>query len=722
MRKRTVGVVVAFVTSSSAFVFSPDSAFALTQAYDPSIGAVTLTLSANETVSITCANANGTGTVKVNAADLTGGPANCYDVQTITVTGSTGNETINLAGVTMLAFPSLISTTLTGGAGNDIITGSSWEDTINPGVGADTVNAGLSSDTVIWQVGDGSDTSLNGGGATANDGSDIVVVDGTSAADNLSVSNAGGQYVWTGSATPTLAFEGVTLNGGPYVAGLPNLTVADGDDRLTVNNDVVGQISVFGNGGADVLLAPFGSSAQSDLNCGGTWQNGDQAWYTATSSAAAVQIVEGVITQFGVSGDAFVSQCSVIFNGLTSSIAGGQFHPLTPTRVYDTRPGSGYIGAGGAFGANETRVMPVANAANSGVPDASLVSAVVYNVTVDDPQSDGFLKLFPHGAAAPQTSNINFVGGEVRANNTTVTMSASGLVAIYSSAATHVIVDVLGYFTSANVLLDPIGTFNSVEPMRVLDTRPGDAHVGTYVPGGVGSLPNGGDIALNINADVDGVLGGSSPTAVVLNVTGVNAQAPTFVTVYPSGSTRPQASNLNTAPNSVTPNLVTVPVGPDGFVRLYSLAAIDLVVDILGYFGGSNEVSTDGRFVALSPQRLFDSRAGSGYQGAATPITNVAQDMWCANLAGLPSGTDVGSVVFNATAIPFAASYVTMYPSDAASRPVASNLNAILTGRAVSNAAWVATSATPATLGGVRLFYSQSGELVVDVAGYFTAS
>src|SRR5262249_10516485 len=73
--------------------------------------------------------------------------------------------------------------------------------------------------------------------------------------------------------------------------------------------------------------------------------------------------------------------------------------------------------------------------------------------------------------------------------------------------------------------------------------------------------------------------------AVVLNVTASQPTEPTFVTVYPSGESRPLASNLNLVPGTDVPNLVIAKVGADGRVFLYNdRGATHLVADVVGWF------------------------------------------------------------------------------------------------------------------------------------------
>ena len=71
--------------------------------------------------------------------------------------------------------------------------------------------------------------------------------------------------------------------------------------------------------------------------------------------------------------------------------------------------------------------------------------------------------------------------------------------------------------------------------------------------------------------------------AVMLNVTAVLPDAPGFLTVFPCGSTRPHASNVNYRPGDVIPNAVLAKIGTDGKICIYSLATTDIVIDVNGY-------------------------------------------------------------------------------------------------------------------------------------------
>ncbi len=101
-------------------------------------------------------------------------------------------------------------------------------------------------------------------------------------------------------------------------------------------------------------------------------------------------------------------------------------------------------------------------AGRGGVPaDAS---AVTLNVTSTGSPGGGFVTVYPCGMPRPDTSNLNFAAGQTVANAVTSRVGVGGAVCIYNQSATHLIVDVNGYFASS-------ANFGALDPARLLDTR-----------------------------------------------------------------------------------------------------------------------------------------------------------------------------------------------------------------------------------------------------------
>lgn len=120
--------------------------------------------------------------------------------------------------------------------------------------------------------------------------------------------------------------------------------------------------------------------------------------------------------------------------------------PTTPTRVVDTRDSTRALmnmgTAGFPLAANTTKTIQLAG--DRGIPaGASVISA---NVTVVSPGGTGSLTMWDCGTQPPIQS-LNYQQGRSVANGVQVQLSTTGTVCIRSTAATHVVVDVTGWWT-----------------------------------------------------------------------------------------------------------------------------------------------------------------------------------------------------------------------------------------------------------------------------------
>jgi hypothetical protein len=121
-----------------------------------------------------------------------------------------------------------------------------------------------------------------------------------------------------------------------------------------------------------------------------------------------------------------------------------------------------------------------------------------------------------------------------------------------------------------------------ISPARLLDSRPGSATVDSQFAGG-GVVGAGGVLELSVLGR--GGVPASGVGAVVLNVTVTAPTAASFVTVWPTGEARPNASNLNMAAGQTVPNLVIAKVGAGGKVSLANEAgSTHLIADVTGWF------------------------------------------------------------------------------------------------------------------------------------------
>ena len=254
------------------------------------------------------------------------------------------------------------------------------------------------------------------------------------------------------------------------------------------------------------------------------------------------------------------------------------------------------------------------------------------------------------------------------------------------------------------------GTLNVLTPARILDTRSGN--------GGFPVRRVPANSALSLQVTGRGGVPAAGVGAVVMNVTVTNTTGPGFLAAYPTGSTRPNASNINFTRSVTVPNLIELAVGPAGKVDLYvGGAAADVVVDVEGWVGDSTDsYFAQGLFSPSAPVRLYDSRyistANGNVHHPLGPGQSLTQQIWGYN--GIPYGTS--AVVLNVTVTgPTTAGYLTVYPSGAP-RPMASNLN-FAAGQTVPNRVIVGVGPD----GSVTIFNGLGTvDVVIDMNGWFT--
>jgi hypothetical protein len=122
-----------------------------------------------------------------------------------------------------------------------------------------------------------------------------------------------------------------------------------------------------------------------------------------------------------------------------------KFHTVTPCRLIDTRNPNGPAG-GPALQPSQIRTFALAG--SCGIP--STATSLSVNVTVTQPTAIGNLVLYPANQGVPQTSVINYVAGQTRANNAVLGVSADGTVSVsvveVSAGTVQFVLDVNGYF------------------------------------------------------------------------------------------------------------------------------------------------------------------------------------------------------------------------------------------------------------------------------------
>lgn len=393
----------------------------------------------------------------------------------------------------------------------------------------------------------------------------------------------------------------------------------------------------------------------------------------------------------------------VVEHGDTADpLVASKFVAVSPTRLFDTRPGMSpdeYQGV--VRGGTSLRVQV---AGHAGVP-ASGVTAVAINLAAIGIEAPSYVAATPTESTAATTSSLNVVvPGDVRANLVIVPVDADGTISLFSLRDAHLLGDVAGYFRPQDTPSDD-GRIITQRPRRLFDTRVDSAL------GAPRRVPAGGSVTAQVlgRAGIPDV----GVAAVVMNVTATAAAGPGYVTVWPDGR-RPLASSLNiNGTHDTVANQVIVPVGSDGRVRFASSTEVDLVADVLGWVtDGNAETATAGLFVPLEPSRVFDTRPG---EPAAGPKGIVENDRTItprvAGVSGIPS--DAGGVVLNVTLIGSGPGFATLWPAGS-SRPTTSSVNVDRDGDVRPNGAIVRVGDDQR----VGVYVLTTAHVVADAVGY----
>jgi hypothetical protein len=254
----------------------------------------------------------------------------------------------------------------------------------------------------------------------------------------------------------------------------------------------------------------------------------------------------------------------------TTDASGSTYYPLSPTRLLDTRNGTGLSGS---FSSHVARTL---NLGGTVVPILAL--AVTGNLTVTGQTSPGYLYIGPTPVNNPTSSTINFPLGDDRANGVTVALAPPGVfsvtyVASSGAGTAHVIFDVTGYYVP-----DANGsTFVALNPTRILDTRNGT--------GGL-SGPFSSHVARGFNVSGVGVI---SANAMVGNLTVTGQTSPGYLYIGPAPVNNPTSSTLNFPVADDRANGVVVATGAGGALGITFVAPSPgptayAIFDVTGYY------------------------------------------------------------------------------------------------------------------------------------------
>ena len=504
----------------------------------------------------------------------------------------------------------------------------------------------------------------------------------------------------SGSLPPGLAFDPVTgaISGTPTAVGPYDVTIEAGNGvGIPITVRLTGGVASEVDPLVDVELATPGQRAagspiaiagggllpgstvtvdfdQIPLASGLVAADGAVDIHASLPSDVATGVHELVVVATVAAGAPIVTEQAIVVDwrgSLSEPPNDAGYQPVEPRRVLDTREPSLKLAAG------EERRLALTPA--MGVPDSAV--SVVVNVTATEPEDAGFLTLYPCGSERPLASALNFLPGQSVPNLAIVPIGDFGEICIYSLAATHVVVDLNGYFApEASARID------ASTPVRLIDTR--------------NSVKLGAGETIEVQVTGDG-FAAPGATAAVLNVTVTEPEAFGFITLFPCSDAVPTSSNANYAPGQTVANQAYVTLSAEGTVCAYSLSPTHLILDLNAWMqpGGSPEL------VSFVPVRVLDTR------DTAKVVAGQTIELDLAGPGGI-AGAEVFAVNTTITE-PEGPGFLTFFPCGEP-QPLASNIN-FDTGQVVANHTTAAVGADGKTC----IYASTTTHVVVDVEGVY---
>lgn len=317
----------------------------------------------------------------------------------------------------------------------------------------------------------------------------------------------------------------------------------------------------------------------------------------------------GKVQVFNANGNVDISLDVVGYYATEKGQRGTRFTSMSPTRVLDTRIGTGIpkqiIQAGSSV------TVPIAG--KFGLPSDG-IKAVVMNVTAVEPTATGSLIVWPSGEDRPATSSVKFRPGQIIANQITVKVGKDGKVKLHNTQGqVNVVFDVAGYFTN----IDPAykrtqaGRFFAIEPRRVIDTRSTTKLRSTPTQYRVKPA----DLEVPSFAD-----------SVVMNTTVADVPAQSFVTLWPSGNPappRPVASNINVASGQIIANQTTVKIHEDHIMGFNAVDGVNVIFDVAGYYLADSATPASFSVASLNFETSTKRYSKLEFDYKATAIPNI---------------------------------------------------------------------------------------------------
>ena len=413
----------------------------------------------------------------------------------------------------------------------------------------------------------------------------------------------------------------------------------------------------------------------------------------STGSGIAVDLKGNAHVTGGILG----SNSGALIEGLYVAVVNSNASSVLRVAIQPANPGDLNFGAGVYADANGEDYVTGALGTRYFVGNADTLGRWTYQSTLGPGAGSGIQGVLNTNG----TVNVYSAGGANAANF----LLFGAIDSTFVPNGPHGYADntLVGHSTATQTPLN----FHSMTPCRVADTRDQRGPFGgPALQGGTARdffLPLGG-------CDIP-----ASARAYSMNVAVVPRGPLGFLTVWPSGQSRPLASTLNSLDGRIKSNAAIVPAGGNGGISVYATSTTDLILDINGYFTDTITDTPALSFYPLQPCRLVDTRNVAGDLGGPSLLANHTRTFPLLSAqCGLP--VSARSYSLNVTVVPKGpVGFLTMWPTGVV-QPVVATVNDV-TGTIVGNAAIVPAG----TNGSVNVFVTDATDVVVDVNGYFAA-
>ncbi|MDO9174746.1 MAG: hypothetical protein Q7V62_08060, partial [Actinomycetota bacterium] len=293
----------------------------------------------------------------------------------------------------------------------------------------------------------------------------------------------------------------------------------------------------------------------------------------------------------------------------------GRYVGLDPYQVADTTTCVGIpVGCTGSpLGASTAIKIPLAGTSTVGDPDNGIPStgnyAAVVSVTATPVTPGGWASALPgNSTGSPSTSTLNFSQGRAVTNMAIVPLTdAEGSMRLFTSAAAHYRVDVLGYFRVPAARSDLGGLFVAPAPTRLLDTR----------SGGGSPVPANGTTAISL-----GQAGRWSGTDDIwINLTSTGATAPGQLQAS-ANATTPPGNHVNVSvggANRTVASAAITRLDDDGGAVVRASMPTHVIADLVGWFTPPEQPIGPGQLSLLTT-------AGGSMPGPSLQVLSASSD------------------------------------------------------------------------------------------------